>query len=177
MIRKYHRMISLVAGLFLLLITTTGVLLHVREFLEEGEKEERPKAAYNLASGMPAEWTEILNKGCMAVVSQNPKARIERVRIDLEDEKPRFVLQTGGEERMNYIIGEGGRILKVSRPEKNLLLRLHTGEIIGDVGEGMNFLLGLGLLILIFTGGVMLWDMIRAASSIGAGVRRIFGIK
>jgi uncharacterized iron-regulated membrane protein len=177
MIRKYHRIISFVAGAFLLLITTTGILLHVREFLEEEEKEKHSKAAYNLTSGIPTEWTATLNKGCMAVVAQNPTAHIERVRIDLEGEKPRFIIQTGGEERMNYVIGEGGRILKASRPEKNLLLRLHTGEILGDVGEGLNLLFGLGLLILILTGGVLLWEMLRAAPSFRAGVRRIFGVK
>ncbi len=176
--RRYHRSISLLFGLFLLVITVTGVLLHVREFLDEGggkEKVQQPSST--LASGMPAEWTTALNKGLAAVYVQKPDVRIERIRIDLKDEKPRFVLQTGGEHPVNYIIADDGHILKAAPQEKNLLLRLHTGEVLGDAGEVLAFVMGLGLLGLLVTGGVMLWQMFRAAPNGKTGLRRIFGVK
>lgn len=173
--RRFHRIISFVAGIFLALISVTGVLLHVREFLEEGEREASKATSYNLASGMPDEWTNAINKGLVAVVAQNPSAHIERIRVDIDREKPRFVLQT--RERVNYLIGADGQILKATKQEKNLLLRLHTGEIIGDAGEVLNFLFGLGLVGLLATGFVMLWDMFRAAPDARTALRRIFGIK
>jgi uncharacterized iron-regulated membrane protein len=172
--RRFHRIISFVAGIFLALISVTGVLLHVREFLEEGERES-PKPSYNLAAGIPVEWTSAVNKGLAAVVAQDPNVHIERIRIDLDREKPRFVFQTS--ERMNYVIGADGRILRASKQEKNLLLRLHTGEIIGDAGEVLNFLFGLGLIGLLATGFVMLWDMFRAAPNARTAIRRILGMK
>ena len=182
--RHWHRIISLVAGVFLLVVSVTGVLLHVREFLEE-EERETVKPAPNLASGIPTDWTNALNKGLAAVYAQNPTVRVERIRIDLgaEGEKPRLLVQTrllvesGGERRINYVISEQGTIVKSFTPEKNLLFRLHTGEILGDVGEGFNLLMGLGLVGLLLTGGVLLWEMVKAAPSLSAGVRKIVGLK
>jgi uncharacterized iron-regulated membrane protein len=174
--RRFHRIISLIAGIFLALITITGVLLHIREFLEEGEKE-RSKTTYNLTQGIPADWTVALNRGLVAVYARNADVQIERIRIDVDGSKPRLLVQTGGEDRMNYIIGIDGAILKATRPEKNLLLRLHTGEIIGDAGEVLNLLFGLGLMGLLGTGFVMLWNIFRAAPDTRTAIRRIFGIK
>ncbi len=174
--RRFHRIISLFAGIFLTLITVTGVLLHINEFLEE-EEQKQPQTAYNLAQGIPPEWTVALNKGLAEVIAKKTDVRVERVRIDLEGEKPRFIIQTGGEERMNYIIGTDGAILKATRPQKSLLFRLHTGEIIGEVGEVMNVFFGIGLLCLLATGFVMLWDMVRAAPNAKTALRRILGMK
>ncbi|MCU0427437.1 MAG: PepSY domain-containing protein [Candidatus Kapabacteria bacterium] len=175
--RRYHRVISFVIGIFLTLITVTGILLHVREFMEE-EESERSKPSLNLAQGLPPEWATALSKGLQAVYAQDPNVRIERIRIDVEGEKPRLVIQSGaGEERKNYIIGMDGTILKAQKPEKNLLLRLHTGEIIGEAGEGLNMLFGVGLLALLITGFVMLVDYFRAAPDSKTAIRRIFGLK
>lgn len=174
--RRFHRIISLFAGIFLAIITVTGVLLHIREFLQE-EEGERSKPTQNLAQGIPSDWTNALNKGLAAVYAANPNVRVERVRIDVEDEKPHLVIQSGGEERKNYIIDLDGAILKAQRPQKNLLLRLHTGEILGDVGEGLNLLFGLGLIGLLATGFVMLCEMFRAAPDGSTALRRILGMK
>lgn len=175
--RKYHRIISLVAGIFLFLITVSGILLHVQEFMEEEEHEEARKPSQNLASGIPTDWTNALNKGLAAVYAQNPNVRIKRIRIDVEEAKPRLVIQSDGESPINYIISEQGTILRANKPEKKLLLRLHTGEILGEAGEGLNLIMGIGLLILLITGSVLLWQMIAAAPSIGAGLKRILGLK
>lgn len=175
--RRYHRVISFVIGIFLTLITVTGILLHVREFMEE-EESERSEPSLNLAQGLPADWITALNKGLQAVYAQDPNVRVERIRIDVEGEKPRLVIQSGvGEERKNYIIGMDGTILKAQKPEKNLLLRLHTGEIIGEAGEGLNMLFGVGLLALLITGFAMLVDYFRAAPDSKTAIKRIFGLK
>ena len=174
--RRFHRIISLIAGVFLTLITVTGILLHINEFLEE-EDRQSPQHVYNLAQGIPPEWSTALNKGLAEVSAKKANIRIERIRIDLENEKPRFIVQTGGEERMNYMIGIDGAILKATRPQKSLLFRLHTGEIIGETGEILNVFFGLGLLFLLATGFVMLWDIFRAAPNTRTAIRRIFGIK
>jgi uncharacterized iron-regulated membrane protein len=174
--RRYHRIISFAAGIFLFLITVSGVLLHVREFLEEEEHEDR-KPAHNLASGIPEGWTLALNKGLAAIYAKDANVQVKRIRIDVEDEKPRLVVQTGGENAINYVLSENGTILRASKPEKNLLLRLHTGEILGDAGEGLNLIMGLALLGLLLTGGVLIWQMIAAAPSVGEGVKRVLGIK
>lgn len=174
--RRFHRIISLAAGLFLLLITVTGVLLHVQEFQEEEEREER-KPAHNLASGIPNDWTLALNKGLAAIYAADANVHIKRIRIDVEEATPRLVVQTEGENAMNYVLSETGTILKASKPEKSLLFRLHTGEILGDVGEGLSLLMGLALLALLITGGVILWQMIRSAPSISAGFKRVMGLK
>ncbi len=174
--RRFHRIISLATGIFLLLITVTGVLLHVQEFQEEEEREER-KPAHNLASGIPNDWTLALNKGLAAIYAADPNVHIKRIRIDVEEAKPRLVVQTDGENALNYVLSENGTILKANKPEKKLLLRLHTGEILGEAGEGLNLVMGLALLGLLITGGVILWQMVRSAPSIGAGFKRIMGLK
>lgn len=173
--RRFHRSLSFAIGIFLTLITVTGIMLHIREFLEE--EEERPQQTANLAQGLPSDWTAALNKGLAAVYAANPNVQIERVRIDVEGEKPRLLIQAGGEDRKNYVIGMDGTILKAQKPQKNLLLRLHTGEIIGEAGEVLNLLFGFGLLVLLITGFVMLWDYFRAAPDSKTALRRIFGIK
>jgi uncharacterized iron-regulated membrane protein len=181
--RRYHRLISFIAGLFLLIVSTTGVLLHVREFLEEEEREggSPQQISYNLvtklSSGMPAEWSAALNKGLATVAAQSPNSRVSRIRIDLDGEQPRFVIQTMGKPAINYIIAQDGHIVKAVPQEKNLLLRLHTGEIIGDAGEVMNLVMGFGMVVLVVTGCVLLWEVFRAAPDAVTGVRRILGIK
>lgn len=143
----------------------------------EEEEEHGNKPAHNLASGIPADWTAALNKGLSAIYAQNPNVHLKRIRIDVDEAKPRLVVQSDGENPMNYVLAEDGTILRAQKPEKNLLLRLHTGEIIGEAGEVLNLIMGVSLLGLLATGGVLLWQMIAAAPSIGAGIKKVLGVK
>ena len=157
-LRLWHRRIGLWAVLFLLLSAVTGVWLETEHALEE-EENERPSGV--LASQAGAEWPGMLAKALQAAAERHPDRPVQRISARLNRPSPSIVLLLGpgkdGGPRRLVVDARTGSLLKDEEGEgESLLLRLHTGEILGDGGAYLGIAWGLALAAMSLT-GIALW--------------------
>ena len=176
--RKWHRWISLVAALFLLSVGITGVILQFQQFFGEDEATKEKLAtmtsAYALDSPLDA-FLPKLAKAQAVVKAKIGGDRLNGVEFQLKGEHPTFVLHTAGRTNQKFVVNaDSGVIEKQTGDEReSLLLRIHTGEVLGDGGVVGGMLWGTALVALTITGAWLYWQMYRARAKT-KGWKKIF---
>ena len=180
--RKVHRWISLIACLFLLVVGVTGVILQVQSLTsaEEAERERlagKP-SAYALGASGPA--LDEARKAELKLVSLagkalGPGASIDRIEYLLRADPARVVLHAinggpdGSPMRFTARIADGSIIGNAggeADPRESFILRLHTGEVLGDAGVVGGVLWGTALVGLTITGMWLYWKMYRGRAKV-----------
>ena len=162
--RKLHRWLSIVAALFLLVVATTGVLLQIQKLTggdEEHEREHGEVAADLATSPTSAEYAAALARTLAAVNTRAPQAHIASVELRLAGDEPQGIVTMPGEPGRQIIVdARDGRIVRDEEHEgDSLLLRIHSGEILGEPGVVLGVLWGLALVTLSITGGFVYLGM------------------
>jgi uncharacterized iron-regulated membrane protein len=142
-LRKSHRLISVIIALPLLVITSTGIILQMRNRLEwiqpsaVSAKSEAGKPLISLE-----ELTHLAGPGVDQIIYRPEKNNLS---IRMKD---------GMDLQINPQTGE---ILKKAKRHTSLLIEIHQGSWLGPFGQNfIYFLTGLGLLYLLYS-GLVIW--------------------
>ena len=153
--RVYHRYIGLAIGLFVLISSVTGILL--------GWKKDVDLLQPPLIKGQTtdlSQWVSMADLATAAYAGLDSAQSIKNNPIDRIEARPEKgmvkVLFSEGYWEVQ-LDGSTGKVLSVARRHSDWIEQLHDGSIISDWFKlvSMN-LLGIGLLILAFT-GFTLW--------------------
>ncbi|MFO0847522.1 MAG: PepSY-associated TM helix domain-containing protein [Gemmataceae bacterium] len=177
--RRWHRWVGAVAAPFLVFVSVTGVALACVEWF--GEDEERRERLREQVSPVklpadPTGWSGPAAKALAAVAAQAPGAPVDKLTIEFKGEPPTVTVYLGkpggGEDRKFVCDAATGAVLRVERYEdKPFLVRLHSGEAVGDWGLGLAILWGTGLLVLTASGTAIYLGMRKPDRK---GIARVF---
>lgn len=176
--RKWHRWVSLLAAIFLLSVGVTGVILQIQQIFggEEATKERLATtvSSYSVDSPLDA-FAPKLAAAQASVRAKVGSAKLDNVELQLRGDHPTFVFHTSGVKNQKFIINaDTAAIEKQADDEReSLMLRIHTGEILGDGGVVGGMLWGTALVVLTITGTILYWQMYKARVNI-KGWKRIF---
>ena len=165
--RQYHRWVSLIAALFLLVVASTGVILQVQKLTgadadaaEHGDKDRA--AALTTAMPSPA-YAALLTRTLDAARARAPNSPIASVSLKGDGNGIQgVVMLTGDPPRQLTIDARSGRLVKdETRDPDSLILRIHSGAILGEPGVVLGVLWGSALVILSVTGAWVYLVMYR----------------
>lgn len=166
--RQYHRWVSILAAIFLLVVSVTGVILQVQKLTGEdadaGEHAAAPAVAGSLTTVMTAvEYTALLTRTLDAARSRAPDSPVTSVSLKMDGSTVQGVVMLPGEPPRQLLVdARSGRVLGDERREReSLAMRIHSGEILGEPGVVLGILWGSALVILSVTGGWVYLDMYR----------------
>lgn len=167
LLRRWHRWAAIPAGLFLLFISVTGVLLHA-DMLRVGYKpppSEPPGG--RVVQPIPAndELASMISRLADEARAQD-ELQISQLQINLEGESIQLVAGSPGppgSSQLKFDAASGEQIV-VPRPPEDyhwLLQDLHAGYTFGWTGRIISMLSGIALIILCLSGLQVWWDMRR----------------
>ena len=137
--RKYHRWFGPVAAIFLLVIATSGVSLQIQHALGDDGDPDKELASDTsaLTTGMESTvYDAFVTKTLDAARSRAPGGLIFSVMLrPVGTDVQGIVLLHGDPPRQITVDARTGRVVDDVRQEPDsLLLRIHTGEILGGAG-------------------------------------------
>ena len=159
--RQIHRWIILVSALFLLIVATTGVILQVQRLT--GEDEDRDQAAPGVLA-MPADaYAPMLAKTLEVARGREPKRPITSIELQMAGDEPQGVVTFPGDPgRQITVDPRDGKVLKDEAHEaESLILRIHSGEILGEPGVVLGVFWGSALVLLSITGFIVYLEVYR----------------
>lgn len=174
--RKWHRWIGWAAALFFLSVSITGILLQSQQLFgqEEAEKERLRTltSAYTVGGALTKIHAALANAqaSVRAVAGDAP---LDRVVLNLKGDHPTIALLTGGAKPQQFTVNANNGVIERidTAEEESFLLRLHTGEVLGDGGVVLGLLWGVAMLIMTLTGLYIYLKMRRANNQ---GLKRVF---
>ena len=171
--RKFHRWISLVAALFLLIVATTGVILQVQRLTGEDEDKDR-EAQSGIAMPLDA-YAPMLAKTLEVAHARAPDRPIASIELQLAGDEPKGVVTFPGEPgRQITVDPRNGKLLKDEEHEaESLILRIHSGEILGEPGVVLGVFWGSALILLSITGFIVYLELYRRRRK-ASGKSRLF---
>ncbi len=177
LMRKYHRWVSAVAAIFLLFVSVTGVVLQVQRLTgadADANAGKRTPSALTTAMPTPA-YAALVSRTLDAARQRAPDAAITSVVLRGEGNAIQGVVQLPGDPLREIVVdARSGRVLNDERREaESLILRIHSGEILGEPGVVLGVLWGLALVVLLVSGGWVYLDMYRRRLK-GSGKRGLF---
>ena len=165
--RQYHRWVSILAAIFLLVVSITGVILQVQKLTgDDADAGDHavPAVAGGLTTAMPTtEYAALLARTLDAVRTRAPKSPVTSVVLKMDGSSITGVIALPGDPPRQLVIdARSGRILSDERGEHDsLIMRIHSGAILGDPGVVLGIFWGSALVILSVTGGWVYFDMYR----------------
>lgn len=180
--RQWHRWIGAPAAIFLLFVSTTGMLLAGTEFFgtDEATREANRKLVGAVRTDTPLNaWTGALAVAMTTAAKQAPGAPVDRVNIELKGQTPVIAVYlgkpTGGEDkRLTFDATSGAFLREDAYVDKPLLNRIHSGEAFGDGGLVVAMFWGLALLALTCSGFLLYWRLMKVDRPERSGFRRYF---
>jgi uncharacterized iron-regulated membrane protein len=177
--RQWHRWVSAPSALWFVFVAITGVLLAATEFFGEAEAErERLRDVVSpITTQLEAStWTSPLQRAFATAASTAPGAPVDRVEWHVKRRPSTVTLYlgkpSGGEDRKLVFDAATGALLTTEDyADKPFLVRLHSGEALGDGGLVFAMLFGLALLFVTISGVVLYLQMRKPG---GQGLRRVF---
>lgn len=178
--RKFHRWLGVPAAVFLLVVSFTGVWLECEKFFgpEEAERERlrdlpTTSATENRAGEFAAEFQSNLAAATARVGGQP----LEKVVWQLKGDAPTvtFYFSPKGktEGRRITVNARSHRVLReAAYEEDSFILRLHSGEALGDGGQVLGMFWGAALFALTVSGMVIYFRMKPRKPQ--TGIRKIF---
>lgn len=178
-LRRWHRWIAFPAAIFLLLVAVTGIWLAANEFFDEEEAlRERTRTLISPVTTLTAdaEFAAPLARARAAVAAQSAGAPLDSVVWQFKGDAPTITFYlgrpTGGEDRKVIVDARTGTVLRTGEyTDKPFLMRVHSGEWMGDGGLVMAMLWGASLVLLTVSGFIIYIKMRRPRLS---GLRRVF---
>ena len=180
--RKFHRWLGIGAAVLFLLVSVTGVALQYQQIF--GSEEAAKEAAASIVSPLTlAKPTGLdaaaLDRGRAMLLARYGNRPISSIEWQIKAPTPAFVFHLDGDNPRKVAVGvANGAVLSDEPDGEDWLIRLHSGEIIGDGGKFLGLLWGLGLVAMTLTGVWVYIKMYRARQKGSAsqltGWRRYF---
>lgn len=180
--RKLHRWIGVAAAMLFLLVSGTGVALQVQQLFGEDEASKEAMAALTSPASLARPFAvdaAALDRARQQVLVHFGNQPVANVEWQIKGPVSQFVFHLDGTEPTRVVVNAATGGVIESRPDgEGWLIKLHTGEIIGDGGKVLGLAWGLGLVFMTLTGVWLYVKMYRArqkgsAATVG-GWRRWF---
>lgn len=154
--RKLHRWIGVTAAILFLSVAITGVVLQIQKIFGEDEalreQLQGMKSPLSL-TGLKSLDAAALDTARRAVLQRYGDLPVAAVDWRIKAPIPAFVFHLDGKEALKVSVNaESGAILSAEPDEESWLLKLHTGEIIGDGGKVLGLVWGIALVVMTITG-------------------------
>ena len=153
--RVYHRYLGLLLGAFVFISSVTGILLGWKKDVDLLQPPTRKGATTDLQQWLPL--SDMATRSVAALdsavaVKDNP---IDRIEARLDKGIVMTIFKEGSWEVQ--LDASTGQVLSVARRHSDWIEKVHDGSIISDLFKLITMnVLGLGLLVLTFT-GFFLW--------------------
>lgn len=159
--RKLHRWLSIVAAILFLNVSITGVILQAQQLVNEDEEENRVSVSQ---LDKPLNFDPAALTRAQAVVWKAYGNRpVNGLDWQLGAAEPVYIFHLGGKEPTAVTVNVQKAEITHARPDgEGWLIKLHTGEIIGDGGKVLGLLWGLGLVFMTVTGLLMYMQIYKA---------------
>jgi hypothetical protein len=180
--RQFHRWLGMGAAVLFLLVSVTGVALQYQQIF--GSEEAAKEAAASIVSplslakpiGLDPAALDRARRTLLVRYGNRPVAGVD---WQIKASTPALVFHLDGSDPRKVAVGvASGAVLSDEPDGEDWLIRLHSGEIIGDGGKFLGLLWGLGLVAMTLTGVWVYFKMYRArqkgSASMLAGWRRYF---
>lgn len=182
--RQFHRWVGVAAVVLFLLVSVTGVALQLQSLLgnDETAKEQLAALPSPASLGNPLPWDGVeLDQARRAVLARYGSRAVASVDWAIKGAVPTFNFHLEGSEPVLVSVAASTGAILASRPDgEDWLVKLHTGEIIGDWGKVVGLLWGLGLVAMSLTGLMVYWQLLKSRKKNAAlpksGWRRYFWI-
>ena len=180
--RKLHRWLGLPAALFLVLTSITGVWLECVKFFgaEEAERERiRDMVSPVTAATMGTEFGGDFEKVRVAAAARAGNQPLDKLVWQLKGDAPAVTFYFGpqGQQAGRRIV-VNARTAEVLREEgydeDSFILKLHSGEALGDGGMVLGMFWGAALLLLTVSGMIIYYKMKPRKPQ--TGLRKVFWI-
>jgi uncharacterized iron-regulated membrane protein len=171
--RKIHRWLGIVAVIFFLSVSITGVVLQYQAIF--GEEEVAHEAMAALRSPVTTEQSFAIDpvafeRARSAVAARYLKVPGASVDWQIKGETPVFTFHLDGAQPLKVaVVTATGAILSAEPDGESWIIRLHTGEIVGDGGKVLGLLWGLALVAMSVTGFIVYVKMLKARKTGSAG--------
>ena len=166
--RQFHRWVSVLAVVFLLIVSATGVILQVQKLTgndaDAPQHNEKNRAEGGLTTAVPSPiYAAMITRTLDAARTRAPNSPIASVSLEGKgDDVQALVAFSSNPPRQLTIDARSGRVLSDERHEKDsLILRIHSGAILGEPGVVLGILWGSALMILSLSGGWVYLAMYR----------------
>ena len=166
--RQYHRWVSIFAAVFLLIVSVTGVILQVQKLTgddaDAADHAVIPPVAGGLTTAMPpAQYAVLLGRTLEAARARAPNTPVTSISIKMEGSVMQGLVALPGDPPRQLVVdARSGRVLSDEHAEHDsLIMRIHSGAILGEPGVVLGILWGSALAVLSVTGGWVYVDMYR----------------
>ena len=180
--RQFHRWLGIGAAILFLLVSVTGVALQYQQIF--GSEEAAKEAAASIVSPLTlAKPTGLdpaaLDRARATLLARYGNRPVSEVDWHIKAPTPAFVFHLDGADPRKVSVAVATSAVLSDEPDgEDWLIRLHSGEIIGDGGKFLGLLWGLGLVAMTLTGVWIYIKMYRARQKGSAsqltGWRRYF---
>lgn len=180
--RQFHRWLGIGAAVLFLLVSATGVALQYQQIFgsEEAVKEAAASIVSPLSLASPTGLDPAaLDRARTVLLSRYGNRPVAGVDWRIKAPVPAFVFHLDGTDPRKVAVATATAAILSDEPDgEGWLIRLHSGEIIGDGGKFLGLLWGLGLVAMTLTGVWLYIKMFRArqkgSASRLSGWRRYF---
>ena len=171
--RKFHRWLSVVGLIFFLSVAATGIWLQIEAIFGEDEAAREAMAEItspaSLAAPLPASAVS-LDKARAIILARYGNRPVGSVDWVIKAPVPAYVFHLDGAEPVKVTVNAANAEIIKSEPDgEDWVVRLHTGEILGDGGKFLGLAWGLALIAMSITGIILYLNMLRARRTGAAG--------
>jgi uncharacterized iron-regulated membrane protein len=164
--RKIHRWLSVVGIIFFLSVSLTGIWMQGEAIFGEDESAREAMAEIvspvSLARPLPVSAAP-LDKARMAILARYGNRTVASVDWVIKAPVPAYVFHLDGAEPVKVTVNAAtGAIIDAQPDGEDWVMRLHTGEILGDGGKFLGLAWGLALIAMSITGIILYLKMLQA---------------
>lgn len=179
--RKFHRWMSLIGIIFFLSVAITGVWMQGEAIFGDKEAEHEALAALTspMALANPLAFDAAsLERARVSVLGRFGNRPVAAIDWIVKAPMPAFVFHLDGPEPLKVTVAVSTAAIMKSEPDgEDWVMRLHTGEILGDGGKFLGLAWGIALVAMSVTGILLYFQMLskrRGAAAQVRGWRRYF---
>ena len=163
--RKFHRWLSVVGIIFFLSVSLTGIWMQGEAIFGEDEAAREALAEItspaSLATPLPATAVS-MDKARAVVLARYGNRSVASVDWVIKAPVPAYVFHLDGAEPIKVTVNAATAAIIKSGPDgEDWIVRLHTGEILGDGGKFLGLAWGMALIAMSITGIILYLQMLR----------------
>ena len=171
--RKIHRWLSVVGIIFFLSVSLTGIWMQGEAIFGEDEAAREAMAGIVSPASLSAPLSlnpVSLDKARNAVLARFGNRPVASVDWVIKAPVPAYVFHLDGAEPVKVTVNAATAAIISSEPDgEDWIVRLHTGEILGDGGKFLGLAWGLALIAMSITGIILYIKMLQARRTGSAG--------
>ena len=170
---KIHRWLSVVGIIFFLSVSLTGIWMQAEAIFGEDEAAREAMAEIVSPASLSAPMSlnpALLDKARNAVLSRFGNRPVASVDWIIKAPVPAYVFHLDGAEPVKVTVNAATAAIIASEPDgEDWVMRLHTGELLGDGGKFLGLAWGLALVAMSITGIILYVKMLQARRTGSAG--------